>query len=72
MPRHIGPGETADHLKHIERKLAALSRHSNVSSELIRLLERHAAEVNNTASKINAYERRIRHAHPDHQPTHRS
>ena len=72
MPRHIGPGEAADKVKHIEGMYRALASFSDVPPKYRRLLERGAAEAHHTAALLNAYERKIRHAHPDRLPPHRS
>ncbi|WP_156435929.1 hypothetical protein [Corynebacterium sp. DNF00584] len=70
--REITIDEAIAHFKDIEGRYRALYTMPRLPESIRRRLKDGAAHAHHIASLTSAYERKIRHAHPDHQPTHRS
>ena len=64
--------EAAQIIRRSRGQVVTVARYTVLPTKLERRADRLAKELEEFAIAILDYDRKVRHAHPDHQPTHRS
>ena len=64
--------EAAQIIRRNRGQVVTVARYTVLPTKLTRRADRLAKELEEFAIEILAYDKKVRHAHPDHQPTHRS
>lgn len=63
--------EAAQIIRRNRGQVVTVARYTVLPTKLKRQADRLAKELEEFAIAILDYDRKVRHAHPDHQPTHR-